>query len=100
MRTTLCWFLTAMQLMLDICSKEAESLDFPFKTVKFVALRIGPRYRHVKQTKYSNIMLCFACTVNWGYLGHGGYLGQKLPRKFTFFKLQRLMSQVAPVSHV
>jgi len=65
---------TAMQLMLDICSKEAESLDFSFNTVKSVALRIGPRYRHectalslsgasltyVNQTKYLGIMLCSA----------------------------------------
>ena len=65
---------TAMQLMLDICSKEAESLDFSFNTVKSVALRIGQRYRHectalslsgasltyVNQTKYLGIMLCSA----------------------------------------
>jgi len=40
-------FLTLFaQLMLDICSTEAESLNFPFNTVKSVALRNGPRYRH------------------------------------------------------
>ena len=39
-------YVTAMQLILDICSKEAQSLDFSFDTVKSVALGIGPRYRH------------------------------------------------------
>jgi len=33
--------------MLDICSQEADLLDFSFNTVKSVALRIGPRYKHV-----------------------------------------------------
>ena len=41
-----CHTITAMQLMLDICSNEAEQLDFSFNTVKSVALRIGPRYKH------------------------------------------------------
>jgi len=42
-----CHSLTAMQRMLDICSQEADLLDFSFNTVKSVALRIGPRYKHV-----------------------------------------------------
>jgi len=33
--------------MLGICSQEADLLDFSFNTVKSVALRIGPRYKHV-----------------------------------------------------
>ena len=57
--------------MLDICSQEADSLDFSFNTVKSVALRIGPRYKHVcaplvlagielayvQQTKYLGVVL-------------------------------------------
>jgi len=43
----ICHSVTVMQLMLDICSKEAELMDFSFNTVKSVALRIGPRYRHI-----------------------------------------------------
>lgn len=38
--------ITAMQTMLNICSLEAEHLDFTFNTAKSVALRTGPRYRH------------------------------------------------------
>ena len=67
----ICHSVTVMQLMLDICSKEAELMDFSFNTVKSVALRIGPRYRHicaplmlsgsqlayVEQTKYLGVML-------------------------------------------
>ena len=66
-----CHSLTAMQRMLDICSQEADSLDFSFNTVKSVALRIGPRYKHVcaplvlagielayvQQTKYLGVVL-------------------------------------------
>ncbi len=66
-----CHSITVMQLMLDICSKEADMLDFSFNTAKSVALRIGPRYRHVcapltlsgfqiayvEQTKYLGVML-------------------------------------------
>lgn len=36
-----------MQLMLDICSKEADNLDFSFNTRKFVVMRIEPRFRHI-----------------------------------------------------
>jgi len=43
----ICHSVTVMQLMLDICSKEAELMDFSFNTVKLVALRIGPRYSHI-----------------------------------------------------
>ena len=39
--------LCVMQMMLDICSQEASSLDFSFNTVKSVALRIGPRYKYL-----------------------------------------------------
>ena len=60
-----------MQLMLNICSDEAQFLDFSFNTTKSVAIRIGPRYRHicapfilsgsaiayVDQTKYLGVML-------------------------------------------
>ena len=42
-----CHSLTAMQRMFDICSQETDLLDFSFNTVKSVALRIGPRYKHV-----------------------------------------------------
>ena len=42
-----CSSITAMQRMLDICSREAEMLDFSFNTAKSVALRIGPRFKHV-----------------------------------------------------
>jgi len=42
-----CNSLIDMQRMLDICSQEADLLDFSFNTVKSVALRIGPRYKHV-----------------------------------------------------
>ena len=77
-----CHSVTVMQLMLDICSKEAEQLDFTFNAVKSVALRIGPRYRHVcaplvlsgsslayvEQTKYLGAMLksarSFKCTLD------------------------------------
>ena len=59
---------TAMQMMLDICSQEAQLLDFSFTSV---ALRSGPRYKYmctplvlngselayVKQTKYLGIVL-------------------------------------------
>ena len=37
--------ITTMQLMLDICSHEANLLDFTFNTVKSMAMRIGPRYK-------------------------------------------------------
>ena len=42
-----CSSITAMQWMLDICCREAEMLDFSFNTAKSVALRIGPRFKHV-----------------------------------------------------
>jgi len=42
-----CYSLTAMQRMLDICSQKADLLDFLCNTVKSAALRIGPRYKHV-----------------------------------------------------
>ena len=47
-----CHSITAMQLMLDICSKEADMLDFSFNTVKSVALSIGPRYRRLCFTNF------------------------------------------------
>ena len=68
--------------MLDICSAEAESLDFSFNTVKSVALRIGQRYKHdcialrlsgadlayVDRTKYLGVMLTssrmFTCSFD------------------------------------
>ena len=73
-----------MQLMLNICSDEAQLLDFSFNTctTKSVAIRIGPRYRHicaplilsrsaiayVDQTKYLGVMLrsarCFKCSLD------------------------------------
>ena len=66
-----CHSLTAMQRMLDICSQEADLLDFSFNTVKSVALRIGSWYKHVcaplvlagaelayvQQTKYLGVVL-------------------------------------------
>ena len=66
-----CHSLTAMQRMLGICYQDAELLDFSFNTVKSVALRIGPRYKHacaplvlagaelayVQQTKYLGVVL-------------------------------------------
>ena len=69
-----------MQPMLDICSHEAERLDFTFNTVKSVALRVN--YKHtcarlilsgmslvyVDQMKYLVIMLTsarsFRCSFN------------------------------------
>ena len=42
-----CNSITAMQRMLDICSREAQMPDFSFNTAKSVALRIGPRFKHV-----------------------------------------------------
>jgi len=33
-------------MMLDICSQEANLLDFTFNTVKSMAMRIGPRYKY------------------------------------------------------
>ena len=74
--------ITVMQQMLDICSAEAESLDFSFNTVKSVALRIGQRYKHdcialrlsgadlayVDRTKYLGVMLTssrmFTCSFD------------------------------------
>ena len=71
-----------MQLMLNICSDEAQLLDFSFNTTKSVGIRIGPRYRHicaplilsgsaiayVDQTKYLGVMLrsarCFKCSLD------------------------------------
>jgi len=68
--------------MLDICSNEAEQLHFSFNTVKSVALRIGPRYKHncaplvlsdsklahVEQTKYLGVVLksgiSFECVLD------------------------------------
>ena len=65
-----CNSITAMQRMLDICSREAEMLDFSFNTAKSVALRIGPRFKYacvpllagadleyVHQTKYLGVLL-------------------------------------------
>ena len=66
-----CNSITAMQRMLDICSREAEMLDFSFNTAKSVALRIGPRFKHacaplvlagasleyVHQNKYLGLLL-------------------------------------------
>ena len=63
--------LHVMQCMLDICSQEAQSLDFSFNALKSVVLRIGPRYKYecvplvlcgsklayVEQTKYLGVML-------------------------------------------
>jgi len=63
-----------MQLMLDICSQEADTLDFTFNTSKSVAIRIGPNYRrvcaplhlcnsplvYVDQVKYLGILLLSA----------------------------------------
>jgi len=66
-----CHSVSAMQKTLDICSQQAQLLDFSFNTVKSVALRIGPRYKYnctplllngfalsyVQQTKYLGIVL-------------------------------------------
>jgi len=41
-----CNSITAIQRMLDICSREAEMSDFSFNTAKSVALRIGPNFKH------------------------------------------------------
>jgi len=63
-----------MQLMLNICSQEADTLDFTFNTSKSVAIRIGPNYRrvcaplhlcnsplvYVDQVKYLGILLLSA----------------------------------------
>jgi len=43
-----------MQLMLDICSEEAVSLDFTFNTKKSVALRIGSRVVKIEEFCYIN----------------------------------------------
>ena len=42
----MCHSITTMQMMLDICSHEANLLDFTFNTVKSMAMRIGPRYKY------------------------------------------------------
>ena len=73
--------LCVMQMMLDICSQEASSLDFSFNTVKSVALRIGPRYKYVcapltlsganlvfvDKTKYLGVMLLAARTFKCSF---------------------------------
>ena len=66
-----CHSLTAMQQMLDICSQEADLLDFSFNTVKSVALRIGPRYKHV----CAPLVLAGA---ELAYVQHTKYLGAVL----------------------
>jgi len=45
--TLVCHSLTTMQRILDICFQETDLLDLSFSTMKSVALRIGPRYKHV-----------------------------------------------------
>jgi len=57
-----------MQRMLDICSREAEMLDFSFNTTKSVALRIGPRFKHV----CAPLLLAGADLL---YVHHTKYLG-------------------------
>jgi len=66
----ICHSVTVMQLARYLL-REPELMDFSFNTVKSVALRIGPRYRHicaplmlsgsqlayVEQTKYLGVML-------------------------------------------
>ena len=63
-----------MQIILDICSEEAVSLDFTFNTKKSDAIRIGSRYKndcvslvlcgvqlqYVQQVKYLGVMLVSA----------------------------------------
>ena len=63
-----------VQIMLDICSEEAVSLDFTFNTKKSVAIRIGSRHKndcvslglcgvqlqYVQQVKYLGVMLVSA----------------------------------------
>jgi len=51
---TICWWHNASVSLPNchatdarICFQEADLLDFSFNTVKSVALRIGPRYKHV-----------------------------------------------------
>ena len=43
---SVCHSVSAMQKMLDICSQQAQLLDFSLNTVKSVALRIGPQYKY------------------------------------------------------
>lgn len=72
----------AMQQMLDICSREAVSLDLQFNTKKSVALRVGPRWQcvcaplilsnveltYVKETRYLGVILTaassFKCSID------------------------------------
>jgi len=72
-----CHSVTTMQMMLDICSQEANLLDFTFNTVKSMAMRIGPRYKYscmplvlngselayVEQFKYLGIILRSARSI-------------------------------------
>ena len=60
-----------MQLMLDICSKEAENFDFSLNTKKFVALWNGPRFRHI----CAPLTLC---NVELQYVDKTKYLGVEL----------------------
>ena len=60
-----------MQLTLDICSKEAENFDFSFNTRKSIALRIGPRFRHI----CASLTLCNA---ELQYVDKTKYLGVDL----------------------
>jgi len=68
--------LYVMQLLLDICSREAVSLDFTFSTNKSIAVRLdvrfkndcvalvlsGTQHQYVQQIKYLGVVLVSACS--------------------------------------
>jgi len=81
-----------VQIMLDICSEEAVSLDFTFNTKKSVAIRIGSRHKndcvslglcgvqlqYVQQVKYLGVMLVSARS----FIHSISYVKEKCYRRF------------------